>query len=62
CHPGTRVAVLEEIKEWASSESTGPRISWLRGSPLSGKSAVAMSIAEWADEKGILGSGFFFRD
>ncbi|KLO07807.1 hypothetical protein SCHPADRAFT_632004 [Schizopora paradoxa] len=62
CHPGTRVAVLEEIMDWATSESMGPKIFWLHGSALTGKSAVAMSIAEWADEKGILCGGFFFRD
>ncbi|KLO07814.1 hypothetical protein SCHPADRAFT_632645 [Schizopora paradoxa] len=62
CHPGTRVAVLDDIKEWTTSESTGPTIFWLHGSALTGKSAVAMSIAEWADEKGFLCGGFFFRD
>ncbi|KLO19749.1 hypothetical protein SCHPADRAFT_934890 [Schizopora paradoxa] len=62
CHPETRKAVLDEIKDWARSESTGPRILWLHGSALSGKSAVAMSIAEWADEKGKLCGGLFFRD
>ncbi|KLO19747.1 hypothetical protein SCHPADRAFT_39143 [Schizopora paradoxa] len=61
CHPGTRVAVLDEIKEWATSDSTGSRFFWLHGSALTGKSAVAMSIAEWADGKGILCGGFFLR-
>ncbi|KLO07808.1 hypothetical protein SCHPADRAFT_632288 [Schizopora paradoxa] len=62
CHPETRKAVLEEIKEWATADSTGPNVFWLHGSALTGKSAVAMSIAEWADEKGFLCSGFFFRN
>ncbi|KLO07610.1 hypothetical protein SCHPADRAFT_836415, partial [Schizopora paradoxa] len=62
CHPGTRKPVLEEIQEWVTSKSTGSGIFWLHGSALTGKSATAMSIAEWADEKGILCSGYFFRD
>ncbi|KLO04134.1 hypothetical protein SCHPADRAFT_947938 [Schizopora paradoxa] len=62
CHPGTRKSVLAEIKEWATFESAGPGIFWLYGSAYTGKSAVAMSIAEWADEKGFLCGGFFFRD
>ncbi|KLO08817.1 hypothetical protein SCHPADRAFT_593283 [Schizopora paradoxa] len=61
CHPGTRETILKEIKEWATDlNSTAPNLFLLYGSAMSGKSAIAMSIAEWADKKGILCSGYFF--
>ncbi|KLO07595.1 hypothetical protein SCHPADRAFT_945135 [Schizopora paradoxa] len=54
CKPGTRVALLDEIMECVTANSAGPKILWLHGSAYTGKSAVAMSIAEWADENGVM--------
>lgn len=63
CLPGTRVAVLEQVKEWALNRSpTAPNIFWLSGLALTGKSAIAVSIADWADERAILGGSYFFHD
>ncbi|KLO08826.1 hypothetical protein SCHPADRAFT_593635 [Schizopora paradoxa] len=54
CHPGTRQKILEEIQDWARNlSSTVPNVYWLRGTDLTGKSAIAMSLAGWADKNGI---------
>ncbi|KLO10628.1 hypothetical protein SCHPADRAFT_802315, partial [Schizopora paradoxa] len=62
CYPGTRKAILTQVKEWAKKQDTKtPSIFWLRESGGTGKSAIAMSIAQWGfEEVNILGGGFFF--
>ncbi|KLO10620.1 hypothetical protein SCHPADRAFT_802115, partial [Schizopora paradoxa] len=62
CHPGTRSAVLKLVKDWAiNMGSTTRSIFWLCESGGTGKSAVAMSVAQWAaKEVKILGGSFFF--
>ena len=52
CTPGTRVAILERIYEWAQdSSSTSPRIFWLAGDAGSGKSTIACTVAGHFDDE-----------
>ncbi|KLO10623.1 hypothetical protein SCHPADRAFT_508578 [Schizopora paradoxa] len=61
CHPGTRTAILEQTKDWATKlHPKSPSIFWLCEFGGTGKSAVAASIAEWATEDSFLGGSFFF--
>lgn len=63
CHPETRIAVQNEIVDWMVHESEGgdpQRILWLSGPAGSGKTAIAGSVAEMCEEKGLLAATFFF--
>jgi hypothetical protein len=59
CLPNTRVDVLGEITAWAG-RSDESRIFWLSGIAGTGKSTVALTIADRLDEKKRLGASFFF--
>ncbi|KAG8788918.1 hypothetical protein FRC16_001289 [Serendipita sp. 398] len=66
CMDGTRVALLDEILEWASRpivEGTSPsqNVYWLYGIPGIGKTAMANSICFRLHKQGQLGGGFFCR-
>ncbi|KIL55850.1 hypothetical protein M378DRAFT_17576 [Amanita muscaria Koide BX008] len=59
CFPGTRQAVLQKMKEWATNPNElGMYV--LSGLAGIGKSTVAYTIAAWADERHHLGAEFFF--
>ncbi|KAF5323720.1 hypothetical protein D9619_012957 [Psilocybe cf. subviscida] len=61
CEPDTRVALLEEVAEWA--EETGPnhpQILWLNGRAGVGKSTIAKTLAARFDDAKILGGSFMF--
>ncbi|KLO10625.1 hypothetical protein SCHPADRAFT_508961 [Schizopora paradoxa] len=61
CFPGTRVAVLEELKEWVTNlDPLVPNVFWLTGLRQEGKSSIALTIADWAKERAILGACLFF--
>jgi hypothetical protein len=61
CHPGTRVAILAEIRRWINDPQS-PAICWLSGPAGFGKSAVAQAVAEDLSRRSQLaGSYFFFR-
>ncbi|KAF9512033.1 hypothetical protein BS47DRAFT_1115291 [Hydnum rufescens UP504] len=61
CLEGTRVAVLEEILTWLeSANGEKPPVYWLNGLAGIGKSTIAKTVAEQAQEKGLLGATFFF--
>ncbi|KAF8705640.1 hypothetical protein AX14_013866 [Amanita brunnescens Koide BX004] len=46
CTPGTRVAILDRIYQWAQDSSPiSPRIFWLVGDAGSGKSTIACTVA-----------------
>ena len=52
CTPGTRVAILERIYQWAQdSSSNSPRIFWLTGEAGSGKSTIACTVAGHFDDE-----------
>lgn len=58
CLKGTRVALLNEVDEWAE-DSAGPRIFWLNGLVGTGKSTIAQTVAERCFARGKLGASFF---
>lgn len=61
CHPRTRIAVLNKIRDWYKNEETStPRIMWLYGPAGAGKSAIAQTTAEECHELGTLVASFFF--
>jgi AAA ATPase domain len=61
CLEGTRVAILEEISSWwESANGERPPVYWLSGLAGIGKSTIAKTVAERAEEKGVLGASFFF--
>ncbi|KAF7369417.1 hypothetical protein MVEN_00270900 [Mycena venus] len=61
CHPGTRVAVLEQLSAWADDTRPESSILWLHGSAGMGKSAVAQMFAGNCKTSGRLGASFFFK-
>jgi hypothetical protein len=58
CLPGTRKQLLNEIMDWFSDD--GPSVYWLRGLAGTGKTAIARSVADLAEQQGLLGGSFFF--
>jgi hypothetical protein len=62
CLPGTRSAVISEIKQWIHStgEKSSKQIYWLDGPAGTGKSAIAHTIAEYCYDNQLLGCMFCF--
>ncbi|KAF9505141.1 hypothetical protein BS47DRAFT_1386036 [Hydnum rufescens UP504] len=61
CLKGTRVSILTEIMSWFENmESSTPPVYWLVGLAGIGKSTIAKTVAERAEENGMLGASFFF--
>jgi hypothetical protein len=58
CLPGTREKLLNEIMDWFADD--GPSVYWLRGLAGTGKTAIARSVADLAEQQGLLGASFFF--
>ncbi|RPA79540.1 hypothetical protein BJ508DRAFT_415891 [Ascobolus immersus RN42] len=62
CLAGTRVELLEEITTWGNSKAKDvPSIFWLCGMAGTGKSTIALTLAEKFDREGKLSASFFFR-
>lgn len=59
CLRGTREEILQAIMQWIENPN-GPVCYWLCGMAGTGKSSILQSIAQYCDERGILGSSFFF--
>jgi hypothetical protein len=59
CLPGTRVALLEELSEWANDDALRLTTMWLNGVSGTGKTAIATSFAENMDSQMLLGHSFF---
>jgi len=64
CHPGTRVDLLRQIREWADQSTDQPQtrsIFWLNGMAGTGKSTISRTVArDFADQRR-LGASFFFK-
>lgn len=59
CSTDTRVRILEDIEGWITKPE-GDNIYWLAERAGFGKTAIALSIAERAAERGDLAASFFF--
>ncbi|CCA74584.1 hypothetical protein PIIN_08536 [Serendipita indica DSM 11827] len=63
CEPGTREAILREIRQWRTDYATRKRIFWLCDLPSSGKSTVALTMCEeWDSIPDIVVGRFFFSN
>lgn len=61
CFEGTRAGILGDIAEWIKKpDPSVERIFWLNGIAGVGKSTVARTVAQLAQEAGVLGGQFFF--
>jgi Heterokaryon incompatibility protein (HET) len=60
CLTNTRVDLLREITEWATGSSS-QYIFWLRGRAGTGKSTIALTIAQSLDRSGTALASFFFK-
>ncbi|KAL7821006.1 WD40 repeat-like protein [Trichoderma gracile] len=60
CLPGTRVELIRQILDWASSDDGKP-IFWLNGMLGTGKSTVSRTVAQSLCRAGRLGASFFFK-
>jgi hypothetical protein len=58
CLPGTRRQLLSEIMDWFAGD--GASVYWLRGLAGTGKTTIARSVADLAEQQGLLGGSFFF--
>jgi ABC-type dipeptide/oligopeptide/nickel transport system ATPase subunit len=62
CLPGTRVALLDEIRTWFKDDSDNcPRFFWLSGIAGTGKTTVSQSVCEMLSAH-LAGTFFFSRD
>lgn len=62
CLEGTHTGTLDAIKTWAE-DPNGKNLYWLRGLPGTGKSTIALTVAEFLDQEELgtgLGASFFF--
>ncbi|CAA7268931.1 unnamed protein product [Cyclocybe aegerita] len=61
CHENTRVAIIAKIIDWIEGRiDTDALIFWLFGPAGSGKSAIARTLAELCEARGLLLASFFF--
>ncbi|CAG7852082.1 Vegetative incompatibility protein HET-E-1 [Serendipita indica DSM 11827] len=61
CLPGTRVQILQEIRQWRLDPIADKRIFWLCDVGGSGKSTVTLTMCkEWDNTKDVLAGRFFF--
>ncbi|KAL0569056.1 hypothetical protein V5O48_012914 [Marasmius crinis-equi] len=61
CLEGTREMTLKFIHEWSVAEGQSFPICWLSGAAGTGKTAIAMTVAESYENEGLVSSFFFFR-
>lgn len=60
CLPGTRIDLLDQIKEWAFSPESRC-IYWLNGMAGTGKSTISRTVASFCSKNETLGASFFFK-
>jgi hypothetical protein len=60
CQEGTRLSLLERIRDWAQDDSTSRQILWLNDMAGVGKTTIAATMAqEWKREHRLAGRFFF---
>ncbi|KAF8883167.1 hypothetical protein CPB84DRAFT_1750722 [Gymnopilus junonius] len=60
CHPGTRVAILNELNSWGAALVYEYPVKWLHGPAGAGKSAIQRTVAHFLQDQGLLLASFFF--
>ncbi|KIW99831.1 uncharacterized protein Z518_10759 [Rhinocladiella mackenziei CBS 650.93] len=60
CLGNTRVSILQDIINWATSNSD-QYIYWLKGRAGTGKSTIALTIAQSLHQRGTILASFFFK-
>ncbi|KIK50784.1 hypothetical protein GYMLUDRAFT_182276 [Collybiopsis luxurians FD-317 M1] len=61
CFPGTRIQILEILRNWVNDSTNTAPIYWLYGAAGVGKSAVAQTISEEFVNNRLAASFFFSR-
>ncbi|KIL54221.1 hypothetical protein M378DRAFT_862621 [Amanita muscaria Koide BX008] len=61
CHPGTRLGVLNRIRNWFNNTTSAERAFWLHGPAGAGKSAIAQTIARSCNQGQVAATFFFYR-
>ncbi|KIK61960.1 hypothetical protein GYMLUDRAFT_42386 [Collybiopsis luxurians FD-317 M1] len=61
CYPGTRIQILEIVRNWVNDSTKPAPIYWLYGAAGVGKSAVAQTISEEFVNNRLAASFFFSR-
>jgi hypothetical protein len=61
CEEGTRTKVIERIRDWSNDSKTGSgQIFWLRDAAGTGKTTIAVTVAQtWIQEERLAGRFFF---
>jgi adenylylsulfate kinase-like enzyme len=59
CLEHTRVALQQELSEWANDGAPGLTTLWLNGMAGTGKSAISTTFSRNMDDEGLLGATFF---
>jgi len=60
CAQSTRLAIVQQITDWANDDNMSSGIFWLHGGAGAGKSALAQTLAEDFQRNEKLGASFFF--
>ncbi|KAF5314300.1 hypothetical protein D9619_011863 [Psilocybe cf. subviscida] len=61
CYPGTREDVIRKIERWMDGpDEPHHRMLWLSGATGAGKSAIAQTVAERCQKRGLQAANFFF--
>ncbi|KAG9085884.1 hypothetical protein FS749_004044 [Ceratobasidium sp. UAMH 11750] len=61
CLKGTRMQILEDIRNWALSPTGSPAVFWLYGPAGCGKSSIATSMSDLLHKVGSLAGSFFCK-
>ncbi|KAJ6509768.1 hypothetical protein DFH09DRAFT_1374612 [Mycena vulgaris] len=61
CHPETRTEMLDDLYNWAITDTSKHSIRWLHGPAGAGKSAIMQSLCHRLQQAGRLGGSFFFK-
>ncbi|KAJ6523665.1 hypothetical protein DFH09DRAFT_189884 [Mycena vulgaris] len=61
CHPETREEMLDDLYDWAVTDTFTRSIRWLHGPAGAGKSAIMQSLCRRLQQAGRLGGSFFFK-
>ncbi|KAG8700608.1 hypothetical protein FRC08_004606 [Ceratobasidium sp. 394] len=61
CLKGTRMEILEDIRNWTLSATGSPALFWLYGPAGCGKSSIATSMSDLLHKSGSLAGSFFCK-